>query len=143
MSASLLRPLVRLRRTALALSDRTSTPAGFASVDRKDEVGDLARTLEELTGRLDAHIKLRESFPGDVSHEFKNPLASIRVAAEVLASTDDPVERQRLLAMLTRDVDRLERLVSGVRELAHIDAQLAHEAVAPVDVSALVARLVV
>ena len=142
MSATIVRPLVRLRRTALALSDRTSTPAGFASVDRKDEVGDLARTLEELTGRLDAHIKLLESFAGDVSHEFKNPLASIRVAAEVIASTDDPVERQRLLAMLTRDVDRLERLVSGVRELAHIDAQLAHEAVAPVDVSGLVAGLV-
>ncbi|MET0213696.1 MAG: HAMP domain-containing protein, partial [Vicinamibacterales bacterium] len=81
MSATIVRPLVRLRRTALALSDRQSTPAGFASVDRKDEVGDLARTLEVLTGRLDAHIKLLESFAGDVSHEFKNPLASIRVAA--------------------------------------------------------------
>lgn len=142
MSATIVRPLVRLRRTALALSDRQSTRAGFASVDRKDEVGDLARTLEELTGRLDAHIQLLESFAGDVSHEFKNPLASIRVAAEVIASTDDPAERQRLLTMLTRDVDRLERLVSGVRELARIDAQLAHEVLTSVDVTALVIELI-
>ena len=83
-----------------------------------------------------------ESFAGDVSHEFKNPLAAIRIAAEVIASTDDPAERQRLLGMLTRDVDRLERLVTGVRELARIDAQLAHEEIAPVDMSALLAALV-
>ena len=97
MSATLVRPLVRLRHAALALSDRRATPAGFGHVDRKDEIGDLARTLEELTARLDAHIKLLESFAGDVAHEFKNPLASIRVAAEVIASTDDHAERQRLL----------------------------------------------
>ena len=117
-------------------------PASFGHVNRKDEIGDLARTLEELTARLDAHIKLLESFAGDVSHEFKNPLASIRVAAEIIASTDDPAERQRLLEMLTRDVDRLERLVSGVRELARIDAQLAHEEMATVDVSVLLDEMV-
>ena len=142
MSATIVRPLVRLRGAALALSDRRATPASFRRVDRKDEIGDLARTLEELTERLDAHIRLLESFAGDVSHEFKNPLASIRVAAEVIASTDDPIERQRLLMMLTRDVDRLERLVSGVRELARIDAQLAHEELAPVDMFALLDGLV-
>jgi two-component system, OmpR family, sensor histidine kinase ChvG len=142
MSATIVRPLVRLRRAALALSDRRATPAGFRRVDRKDEIGDLARTLEELTGRLDSHIKLLESFAADVSHEFKNPLASIRAAAEVIASSDDPVERQRLLGMLTGDVDRLERLVTGVRELARIDAQLAHEAMTTVDVSALMKTLV-
>jgi len=142
MSATIVRPLVRLRRAALALSDRRATPASFRRVDRRDEIGDLARTLEDLTVRLEAHIRLLESFAGDVSHEFKNPLASIRVAAEVLAATDDRVERERLLAMLTRDVDRLERLVSGVRELARIDAQIAHEALESVDLSALVGELV-
>jgi two-component system, OmpR family, sensor histidine kinase ChvG len=142
MSATIVRPLVRLRHAAMALSERRATPAGFRRVDRTDEIGDLARTLEELTGRLDAHIRLLESFAGDVSHEFKNPLASIRIAAEVIATTDDPVERQRLLGLLTRDVDRLERLVSGVRELARIDAQLAHEEMAPVDMSRLLDGIV-
>jgi two-component system, OmpR family, sensor histidine kinase ChvG len=142
MSATIVRPLVRLRRAAMALSNRRATPASFGHVDRKDEIGDLARTLEDLTGRLEAHIRLLESFAGDVSHEFKNPLAAIRIAAEAIAATDDPVERQRLLGMLTRDVDRLERLVTGVRELARIDAQLAHEEIAPVDLAALLSGLV-
>jgi two-component system, OmpR family, sensor histidine kinase ChvG len=142
MSATIVRPLVGLRRSAVALSDRRATPASFRLVNRRDEIGDLSRALEDLTGRLDAHIRLLESFTGDVSHEFKNPLASIRVAAELIAGSDDGAERDRLLAMLTRDVDRLERLVSGVRELARIDAQVAHEAVDPVDVSVLLRDLV-
>jgi two-component system, OmpR family, sensor histidine kinase ChvG len=141
MSTTIVRPLVRLRRAAVALSDRRATPASFRRVDRNDEVGDLARSLEELTARLDAHIKLLESFAGDVSHEFKNPLASIRLAAEAIAGTDDPVERARLFGLLARDVDRLERLVSGVRELARIDAQIAHEAMETVDLGGLLENL--
>ena len=110
-SATIVRPLVRLRRAAVALAERRATPAGFGSVRRRDEIGDLARALEELTGRLDAHIKLLESFAGDVSHEFKNPLASIRLAAEMISATESPDERRRLFGLLARDVDRLERLV--------------------------------
>jgi two-component system, OmpR family, sensor histidine kinase ChvG len=142
VSATIVRPLVRLRRAAMALSDRRATPSGFRHVDRKDEIGDLARSLEELTARLDAHIRLLESFTADVAHELKNPLASIRVAAEAIASSDDSRERERLLAMLTRDADRLERLVSGVRELARIDAQLAHEQVELFELTSFVRLLV-
>ena len=116
-------------------------PAGFGHVDRKDEIGDLARTLEELTARLDAHIKLLESFAGDVAHEFKNPLASIRVAAEVIASTED-----HRTAASSRDAHARRRPTGAVglrvRELARVDAQLAHEEVATVDVSVLLDELV-
>ena len=142
LSTTIVRPLVRLRRAALALTDRRATPSEFLQVKRRDEIGDLARTLAGLTARLDDHIKLLESFAGDVAHEFKNPLAAIRVAAEVLASTEDPAERRRLLGLLTHDVDRLERLVSGVRELARIDAQLAHEEMAAVSLEPLLAGIV-
>ncbi len=141
VSARVVRPLVRLRRVALAIADRRAPPDSFRLVKRRDEIGDLARTLEDLTTRLEAHIRLLESFAADVSHEFKNPLASIRSASEVIAGSDDAAERQRLLAMMTRDVDRLERLVSGVRELARIDAELAHDALEPVDVSVLLRQL--
>jgi two-component system sensor histidine kinase ChvG len=141
VSATIVRPLIRLRRVALAIADRRSPPGSFRGVKRRDEIGDLARTLEDLTTRLDAHIRLLESFAADVSHEFKNPLASIRTAAEMIAGSDDATERQRLLAMLTRDVDRLERLVSGVRELARIDAELAHDALEPVDITALLRQI--
>ena len=113
---------------AAALASRGSDLSGvFGRIERRDEIGDLARSLEELAGRLDAHIKLLESFAADVSHEFRNPLAAIRTAAETVASADSPEDRDRFRGMLLRDVDRLERLVAGVRELARVDTEVSSE----------------
>jgi two-component system sensor histidine kinase ChvG len=134
----IVRPLVRLRRLAINLADRrVPMPAAFPGSTRRDEIGDLARALEDLTRRLDEHIRLLESFAADVAHEFKNPLASIRTAGEMMAQSADEAERSRFASLLMRDVDRLERLVSGVRDLARIDGQLENEPQDAIDLHAL------
>jgi two-component system sensor histidine kinase ChvG len=142
VAATIARPIRRLRRDAAELLDhRGRLTRRFHSSARLDEIGDLGRALDELTRRLDEHLRFVESFSADVSHEFKNPLASIRTIAEMLASIEDPAERERFLSMMRRDVDRLERLLSGVREIATIDAQLEREATAGVDVRAILTNV--
>src|SRR5262249_12183342 len=94
------------------------------------------------TSRLDEHIAAVERFAGDVSHEFRNPLASIRSACEMAAQAETPQDRDRFLRMLTADVDRLERLVSGVRELALVDRQGGQEALGVVDAGELLGDVV-
>jgi two-component system sensor histidine kinase ChvG len=142
-AATVVRPLRRLRREATSLAERRDRlPGRFIDTTRRDELGDLARALQELTRRLDEHIRDAERFASDVSHEFRNPLASIRAAAEMTSQSDDPSERTRFLAMLTRDVDRLEGLVSGVRELARIDSQLQQEPLESVNPASLVSEVI-
>jgi signal transduction histidine kinase len=142
VAATIARPIRRLRRDAAELLDhRGRLTRRFQASARRDEIGDLGRALDELTRRLDEHLRFVEAFSADVSHEFKNPLASIRTIAEMLASVEDPTERERFLAMMRRDVDRLERLLSGVREIATIDAQLERETTMDVDVRAIVANV--
>jgi len=142
-SSTIVTPIVRLRRSAAALATGRGVLSGeFGRVRRNDEIGDLARSLEELAARLDAHIKLLESVAADVAHEFKNPLAAIRTAAETIAESSSGDERQRFHAMLLRDVDRLEALVSGVRELAHVDAEVSTGQRGAVDVSGLLRAIV-
>jgi two-component system, OmpR family, sensor histidine kinase ChvG len=135
----IVRPIVRLRRQANALAARRGPlPAAFPGSSRRDEIGDLARALEDLTRRLDEHIRLLESFAADVAHEFKNPLASIRTAAEMMDQASDAAERDRFRSLMMRDVDRLERLVTGIRDLARIDGQIESDPLETVDVRALV-----
>ena len=124
---TIVRPLRRLRRQAAALTGRGALPTSFPGADRKDELGDLARALEELARRVTDHIGQLEGFAADVSHEFKNPLASIRAAAEMIGESERPEDRQRFLTLMFRDVDRLERLVTGLRNLARIDGELEHQ----------------
>jgi two-component system sensor histidine kinase ChvG len=127
VAATVVRPLARLRDSASGAATRGPLVHEFAGTERHDEIGDLARALHELSRRLDARITQLETFAGDVAHEFRNPLAAIRIAAETIASTNDAAERQRFLARMTADVDRLDRLVGGVRDLATLDAEIAHD----------------
>ncbi len=143
LSTTIARPLKRLRREASELLDRRGRLKGrFTGSRRLDELGDLARALAELSRRLEDRIRFTESFSADVSHEFKNPLASIRLATEMLAEAEGAEDRARFLRLVEGDVERLERLLSSVREVSEIDSRLDEEKRAAVDLGELVAGLV-
>ncbi len=57
---------------------------------RRDEIARLARALHEMTQALRDRIDATEAFPADVTHELKNPLASLRSAVDSLERVDDP-----------------------------------------------------
>ena len=142
VSATIARPLIRLRDEADDLLDhRGRLRRTFRGSRRSDEIGDLTRALERLTARLERHLLFVESFSADVSHEFKNPLASIRSAAELLPQTEDPAQREQLAAMIDKEVARLGRLLHGVREVSKVDAAVDTEAAKPVDVRAILAEV--
>lgn len=136
VSTTIARPLRRLKREASALVDRRGRlRRPLEAIDRSDEIGDLSRALAELTRRLERHLRFTESFASDVSHELKNPLASIRTATELLAEIDDPSDRRRFTGMVLADVARLEGLLSRVREITQIDAELEDQSVETVDLT--------
>jgi two-component system sensor histidine kinase ChvG len=134
VSATIARPLIRLRNEADELLDhRGRLRRRFQGSRRRDEIGDLTRALEQLTTRLERHLAFVESFSADVSHEFKNPLASIRNAAELLSQTEDSSEREELATTIEKEVARLTRLLGAVREVSKVDAAVDMEASAPID----------
>jgi two-component system, OmpR family, sensor histidine kinase ChvG len=144
VSATITVPIRRLRDQAHAILDpRGRLRGGFVPSRARDEVGELSRSLGELTGRLEKHMRLVESFASDVSHELKNPLASIRAAAELAIASRDPAERRTMLTMVLDDVSRMERLLTGVREISRIDSGAATERTAePVSVRTVAAGVV-
>ncbi|MCH9649379.1 MAG: stimulus-sensing domain-containing protein [Deltaproteobacteria bacterium] len=136
-------PLRRLRQQAHELLDRRGRLRGrFRDSGKLDEIGDLARALEELTRRLEEHISFIEAFASDVSHEFKNPLASIRSAAETAAEATEPKDQKRFLAMIQSQVARMEHLLSAARDLTHLDAQLEQEERSTVDLPRLLEDII-
>lgn len=143
VSGTIARPLKRLYRETNELLDRRGRLRGrFTGSKRMDEIGDLARALAEQSRRLGDHVGFIESFAADVSHEFKNPLASIRTATEMLAESESPADRRRFQLMVEAEVARLQKLLSAVREITRIDAQIDAEAPLRVDLGALLAGLV-
>ena len=66
--------------------------------------------------------RYQENFLAAVSHEFKSPIAGVRLAAETLELRDpDRDDRQRLLGRLLADLDRLEGLVTNLLETSRLE----------------------
>ena len=109
---------------------------------RDDELGDLTRSLEDMTQSLSERMDAIESFAADVAHEIKNPLTSLRSAVETLDLIEDPVARARLLKILKNDVQRLDRLVTDISNASRLDAELSRDLPKRVDLERLLADIV-
>jgi two-component system, OmpR family, sensor histidine kinase ChvG len=143
LSTTISRPLARLSAQAADLVDRRGRLRGrFRGLKRRDEIGELARALEALTARLEGHLSFIESFAADVAHEFKNPLAAIRNAIELLDGEGTPEEHHRLSDLALAEISRLERLLGSVGEITAIDARLEAEPTERIALVDLVSGLV-
>ena len=109
---------------------------------RRDEIGMLARSVSDMSQSLRMRIDNIEAFAADVTHELKNPLASLRSAVDGLDRIEDPALRKQLLDVVRQDVVRLDRLIGDVSEAARTDAQLARARFEPVDLGPLIEQLV-
>ena len=139
LARTIARPLRRLalaaHRVRLGRSREVHVPR-FAR--RKDEIGLLARVVSDMSAGLRQRIDNIEAFAADVTHELKNPLASLRSAVDALDRIEDPALRDQLLDVVRQDVRRLDRLVGDIGEAARTDAELARAAFEPVDLGTLV-----
>lgn len=94
---------------------------------RPDEIGRLSGALRGMVGALYDRIDSNEQFAADVSHEIKNPLASLRSAVGTLRMSRTEDQRIRLLDVIEHDVRRLDRLVSDISNASRLDSELVKE----------------
>jgi len=88
------------------------------------EVRQLSRALVKMSKAQEDRAQYIRTFASNVSHEFKTPLTALRGAVELLGDHGDDMstqERARFLGNLEQDVDRLDRLVRRLLELARAD----------------------
>lgn len=142
LARTIVRPLRRLARAAVRVRlGRAREVVVPRLPSRRDEIGSLARALSDMSQALRIRIDATEAFAADVTHEMKNPLASLRSAVEGLSTVKDPALQARLLAIVRDDVHRLDRLISDISEASRLDAQLSRAKFEPVDVVAMIAAM--
>lgn len=94
---------------------------------RPDEIGDLSRAMRGIVNALYDRVEANERFAADVSHEIKNPLASLRSAVGSLRMAKREDQIARLLDVIEHDVRRLDRLVSDTSNASRLDSELVKE----------------
>ncbi|MEO5972352.1 MAG: stimulus-sensing domain-containing protein [Sphingomicrobium sp.] len=147
LSLFLARTIVRpLRRLAIAAHRVRQGRAREVKVprlpSRGDEIGMLARAVSDMSQSLRQRIDNIEAFAADVTHELKNPLASLRSAVDSLDRVSDPALKTQLIDVIRQDVIRLDRLIGDISEAARTDAELARARFEPVDLGDLIGQIV-
>jgi two-component system sensor histidine kinase ChvG len=139
LARTIARPIRRLAAAAELIRSGTTgrQPRPEFSVARRDEIGELATTLRDMTDALWQRMDAIERFAADVSHEIKNPLSSLRSAVETAARVKDPEQQRKLMTIVLEDVARLDRLITDISSASRLDAELSREETGPVDIDRL------
>ena len=109
---------------------------------RPDEIGDLSRQLRNMTTALYDRIEANEAFAADVAHELKNPLTSLGSAVETMRLVTNDSARERLMNVISDDVNRMDRLVTDISNASRLDAELATDEMVSIDVVKMLQNLV-
>jgi two-component system sensor histidine kinase ChvG len=142
LANAIARPIHRLAEAAERAEGRGARVEIPDLTQRGDEIGDLSRSLREMTKALWLRMSAIESFASDVAHEIKNPLSSLRSAVETAVRIDDPVKQQRLLAIILDDIERLSRLITDISDASRLDAEMSRDVMEPIDLAAMLRALV-
>ena len=135
-----LRPVEQIRQavteiTAADLSQRVPEPG------TGDEIGNLARTMNDMLTRLDDSAYRQRRFVADASHELRSPLAAIRTTLEVGLAHPEAAPWPDIAGRAVRQTERLEALIQQLLLLAKADDRQLAARREPVDLAALLHEL--
>jgi signal transduction histidine kinase len=130
-SGAVSRRLRRMRQAAEAVADgHFDQPI---PVDSSDELGQLARSFNDMQRRLARLDSSRKEFIANASHELRTPIFSLGGFVELL-ETENPsaAERRAFVAEMRAQIQRLQKLTIDLLDLSRLDAdvvEIQHEQV--------------
>ncbi|MGW1340078.1 sensor histidine kinase [Kribbella sp. NPDC002412] len=115
LSGRALRPVRRITTTAQEIS-ATDLTRRIALDGPRDELRNLADTVDDMLGRLESAFMSQRQLVDDASHELRNPLAVIQANVDAVLAHDDTTaeDRAQATAIVSRAIQRMTRLVEDL-----------------------------
>ncbi len=113
-------PLIRMKEATEQLS--IGNTAVDLSIDRNDELGELANAITKLSVDLDRLKNARNEFLASISHELRTPLTYIKGYSDILSRPGiSQAEREEYIAIIREESEQLAALIGNLFELAKLD----------------------
>ena len=112
-----LAPIRLLTETARSISQSDLTRR--IEVRGGDEAGEMAQSFNAMLDRLETVFRSQHEFIEDAGHELRDPLTVCRGQLELL--DDDPEQRERTVALVLDEIDRMSRIVDDLQLLAEAE----------------------
>jgi histidine kinase len=120
--------------------ERVQVP-GSLNPDEMDELAELGVSFNQMAEKLEQTESIRRQLIGDVAHEMRTPLSTIKGSIEGLLDgvlSAEPANYQQI----QREVDRLQRLVFDLQELSRVEAKAFELNLNPVPMKQIVETVV-
>ena len=143
LSRYFIRPIQNLVRYTINIREKSQIKSGIENLKkRNDELGLLSNSLEDMTNELQKRVTHAENFSTDLVHEIRNPLASLKGASEILQDTNDNDQREKLLNILSHDVQRIERLITDYSQMLKDEVALSKEKMKKINIEPIIQSVV-
>tara|TARA_Y100000590_G_scaffold2225_1_gene2913 strand:- start:4534 stop:6066 length:1533 start_codon:yes stop_codon:yes gene_type:complete len=138
-----LKPIRNLVTYTKIIKDKSSEKSNIENVKkRNDELGILSRSLDEMTNELNKRITTAENYSTDLLHEIRNPLASLKSASDIISETDNKDQRNKLVGIVSHDVERIERLITDYSQMLKDEAAISSERMEKIDLKRIAKSVV-
>ena len=143
LSRYFIKPIQNLVRYTISIREKSQIKSGIENLKkRNDELGLLSNSLEDMTNELQKRVTHAENFSTDLVHEIRNPLASLKGASEILQDANDNDQRERLLNILSHDVQRIERLITDYSQMLKDEVALSKEKMKKINIEPIIQSVV-
>ncbi|PID14776.1 sensor histidine kinase [Sporosarcina sp. P34] len=120
VARKLIAPIIVLTRATKKVGEEQFTSK--LSIERRDEIGQLAKSFQQMVDRLSDNDQIRKAFVSDVSHDFQSPLLNIKGYADLLSDEELPAnERIRYAGIIQSETERLSTLTKQLLLLTSLD----------------------
>ena len=138
-----LKPIKNIVNYTNIIKEKSNEKTNIENIKkRNDELGILSKSVDEMTKELNKRITNAENFSTDLVHEIRNPLASLKSASEIISETENKDLREKLINIISHDVERIERLVTDYSQMLKDEAAISSEQMKELDLSLIASSVV-
>jgi two-component system sensor histidine kinase ChvG len=138
-----LKPIRNLVEYTNLIKEKSTQKSNIETIkNRNDEIGILSKSLGEMTDELHKRITTAENYSTDLLHEIRNPLASLKSASDIISETEDRSQRNKLIKIVSHDVERIERLITDYSQMLRDEAAISSEKMKKIDLVEIVKSVV-
>ena len=138
-----LKPIRNLVTYTNIIREKSTKKSNIENIKkRNDELGILSKSLDEMTSELKKRITTAENYSTDLLHEIRNPLASLKSASEIISETENKEQRNKLIGIVSNDVERIERLITDYSQMLKDEAAISSEKMMKIDLKKIAVSVV-
>ena len=143
LARSISRPLRNIEQAAAKLGDGQLDTRINKIDTRKDELGSLAQSFNQMATKLETSVAAQQRLLGDVSHELRSPMTRLQLALALAQKAKlTPDELEKYLQRCETEVTRLDEMIADVLSLSRIENSLHLFKGEKLDVAALITLVI-